>query len=446
MITDRRSSHLFLLVGTNPLPVYVVASLLGNKDGFIYLVASPGVVNVAEHLRQQLSDFKKIEIITLSNPYDDRLIKQRVRAYLRDLPVASNDSVGLNYTGGTKPMSLHVHEVLQEWCNKRRLKYTLSYLDANELTLRFVDGVSEPVQPDDCPLSFGTLVQLHGWKNEADKNKGPILPDLSRTLANLLGNKSRLSEWRQWCDWHLRTWSGRNRWLKEEWPAFKVSGQARELLIWAEDSRQHAAELELLLQWLSTSHRKQRKAELTELNLPPFLREHIASHTLSELRASVETETGWTDNNHGFDELCDFLDGGWLESFALSCIQNLPDADKIHEAWRSVIIQRSGVKSAEFEFDVVAMKGYQLFALSCTTSNQRYINKSKLLEAYTRARQMGGDEARVGLVGGYHDAAGLLREVNEEWFAPRDMIRVFGVDDWPNLQEELQAWFNWQAM
>ena len=97
---------------------------------------------------------------------------------------------------------------------------------------------------------------------------------------------------------------------------------------------------------------------------------------------------------------------------------------------------------AKFEFDVAVMRGYQLFAFSCTTSTQRSLNKKKLFEVFMRARQMGGDEAHVALVGGYADADGLLREVNEEWLAPRDMIRVFGPKDWPDLEHKIAEWFN----
>lgn len=445
ILSNQKSTHLFCLVGTNPLPIFVTANLLGFHEGALFLIAAPGVVNVAEQIRKQLPNFAVVEIITLSNPYDDHLIKQKIRAYLRDLAIDSTSSIGLHYTGGTKPMSLHIHEVFKEWCNRRRLSYSLSYLDPTNLALRFLNGLVYPIEIGEVQLSFDQMVQLHGWAITSYSDK-PELPDLIPVLAAKIGDKNTLETWRQWCDRYLRTWRGRNPWLKDEWPAFKESGIAADLVAWVDKERGHSADLASLLQWLSTANRKQRKRELADIQLPQLLQDATQCMRIAELRASIETETGWTDNNKGYDKLSAFLDGGWLESYVLQCVQNLAMHEGIHDARSSVFIERRGAKDADFEFDVIAMKGYQLFALSCTTSNSRGMNKHKLLESYTRARQIGGDEARVALVGGYHDSAGLLREIDEEWFAPRDMIRVFGVDDWPNLQEELYAWFNWQAI
>lgn len=54
----------------------------------------------------------------------------------------------------------------------------------------------------------------------------------------------------------------------------------------------------------------------------------------------------------------------------------------------------------------------------------RGLVKVKLFEAFSRAQQMGGDEARVALVSGYPQPDDLLEEINESWMASRNKIKV----------------------
>ncbi len=107
----------------------------------------------------------------------------------------------------------------------------------------------------------------------------------------------------------------------------------------------------------------------------------------------------------------------------------------------SLATDRSRATSADFdfEFDVAALRGYQFFGISCTTSQDEDIAKQKLFEAYIRARQLGGDEARVGLVCAYENAHRFEREVIQKWRA-KDRIKVFGPQAWPNLAAKLKEW------
>lgn len=92
-----------------------------------------------------------------------------------------------------------------------------------------------------------------------------------------------------------------------------------------------------------------------------------------------------------------------------------------------------------FELDVVAMRGYQLFAVSCSVDDTNKLLKSKLFEAYVRARQLGGDEARVALVCGSDDPAGLEEQIKQTLHS-QGHIMVLGKQHWPNLAAKLQQW------
>jgi hypothetical protein len=90
--------------------------------------------------------------------------------------------------------------------------------------------------------------------------------------------------------------------------------------------------------------------------------------------------------------------------------------------------------------DVAAMRGYQLFAISCTTGTGKSECKSKLFEAVVRARQLGGDEARIGLVSFHKDPGALQQEV-ERRLLMDGKVRVWGPDQLPQLADYLKQWF-----
>jgi len=92
----------------------------------------------------------------------------------------------------------------------------------------------------------------------------------------------------------------------------------------------------------------------------------------------------------------------------------------------------------KFQFDVAFTRGYQLFAISCTTTNNRPLCKSKLFEAYLRARQMGGDEARVALVCCSDDPDSLKAEISGT--LPNKKIEVFGREHLEDLATEITKW------
>ena len=106
-------------------------------------------------------------------------------------------------------------------------------------------------------------------------------------------------------------------------------------------------------------------------------------------------------------------------------------------------------KKNKFDLDVAALRGYQLFAISCTTYDRKKEIKIKLFEAYIRARQLGGDEARIGMVcfapenHSDNNPANIEKEIKEEWDAP-GKFRIFGAEDLPHLTNRLKEWFNSQ--
>lgn len=93
--------------------------------------------------------------------------------------------------------------------------------------------------------------------------------------------------------------------------------------------------------------------------------------------------------------------------------------------------------------DVIAIRGYQLFAFSCSTDTQKGRLKLKLFEAYIRAQQLGGDEARAALVSCSDDPDRLEQEMRRD-VDPEGRIKVFGRKHFADLSTHIREWIKSQ--
>ncbi|MCX7681336.1 MAG: hypothetical protein N2508_05130 [Anaerolineae bacterium] len=374
-----KSKHLFLLVGTNPLPNYVATELLRKLDGYIYLVHTDETAEVADRLIAVLKvTTDRVTKIEVKEAQNDDIFNQ-VEKYAKD-----KQDVGLNYTGGTKAMAVHAYRAVEKCCPGA----IFSYLDARTLSM-VLNQRNQPSRSFTVGLlvqpTIEILLKLHGHTLKQDLLHEPFKPDITQALAN-----SDCAEWRIWCNQNLRSGS-------------------------------------------DTPIRK-KKDELAKISLPSLI-DWQGAETLKDLA------TQWGKK---VKEVAEWLDGKWLEHYTLRSLQQMADSCQIHETAMNIIS-----KEREFEFDVVAMRGYQLFAISCSTETRKGKLKLKLFEAYVRARQMGGDEARIGLVcfapkdKAESNPAAIQREIEESWDAA-GKVRVFGVEHLPNLHEYMRDWFNSQ--
>src|SRR5690606_24147981 len=86
------------------------------------------------------------------------------------------------------------------------------------------------------------------------------------------------------------------------------------------------------------------------------------------------------------------LTGKWLEDYMLYKLQQLQNEFFITDLRKSVKAKYNG---RDCEIDVVAIRGYQMYLFSCTTSDGVKPVKGKAFEAIYRAEQLGGSHARV---------------------------------------------------
>lgn len=382
-----QTQYLFLLVGTNPLPNYVAVLLLAQDEGTVYLLHSGGTHgtgDVAARLKQAIKNRRPSVRHVIPYEVDEAdgpSIVRKVSEIIEGLP--ADVSVGLHYSGGTKPMAIHVYRAIE----RRFPKGVFSYLDARTLSLVIDDqgGARTKRIPvwQDCVVTLGELVTLHGYEKPSLRQQ-PFQPALCQALAQVHSTPQSFRQWREWCE-------------NEKFLSLPDTGKYP------------------LLQNVRQAFDKMCGGTAT----PTLVAQRLGYAKLTQC-------SKW-------------LTGEWLEEYTLKAISQVADRCGIGQNY-SIDLKLRRPGGHEFQLDVAAVRGYQLFGISCMASDRKEKCKEHLLEIYVRSRQMGGDEAKVGLVCCYHDPDALEGEIEETWFT-QGRVRVFGMKDLPNLPERLAAWF-----
>jgi hypothetical protein len=411
VIPDRyKSDHLFLLVGTNPLPNFVAATLMLKPQGKLYLVHSTKTQEVAERLARYWTEkHQQQPKFVWVDESDGASIRQQIDDALEQI---GNSHVGLNYTGGTKMMAVHASQTLRDYQASRHRLVTLSYLDARS-TKMYIEHdndkafMTEPLLYEVQP-SIQEIVRLHAFELHAQIAVESQLPELATVLASAHQNPDAIEQWRRWCDEILREKTRTEK--AYEW------------------------DKETLLQRVSiplpTDPSLQTVAKQMQIVFD-------ASDSVLQLKEAAQ-RSGFRKIKH----LCEWLDGKWLEHYVfhvISKVKNQRPESRIHDTGMG-IRPKSEPDSPEYDIDIGVMQGYRLYAISCTTDADPGMCKLKLFEAYIRARNMAGDEACVGLVCMADKPENLQRQVVRSWDA-EGKVRVFGRRDMPDMIDRMAEWF-----
>ena len=258
------------------------------------------------------------------------------------------------------------------------------------------------------------LLNLHAWsrlrENPSDE---PVLPDTAQALLTLHGTRNGRDKWIQWKNDQLNRCRNNGGWKNQ-------------------------ADLLVMTLEPPTDNDLARVTKAINAEL------RLGGHSLHLGTAAKTCRYGTRA-----DKFCNWLDGEWLESALLKALKNLSGALKLHDVKMNVTPEIP--TGTHFQYDVVAIHGYQLFAFSCSTAGDeagdRGRLKRKLFEAAIRARQMGGDEACVALVCCSNDPEGLQEEVRNIFLdtAGDERIKVFGRKHLAALEERTRDWIKKQS-
>ena len=398
-------NNLILLIGTNPLPNFVVADyyLHNPRLTHIWLVHSEktkvqdGTLVYAENLKKAIEKridesclkHKQISIsfVSLSNVSDAKQISLDINNLLIN-KLCEGSSVHLNYTGGTKVMGTHSYLALKN--TSKSLEKSYSYLDAR--TFKIIDddnGYITTDLRDSVKISFEDLIQLHAFERQ-NRNFVSYFPNVLGKFKKRI-NSNCMSEF------------------------FNTNGGYKRKLF--ENINKKGELAEKVYQTDVQEIKKYSPNQVFQKVLDSFPDKCNPINDISEI----------TDSN--FKKAVKFLDGLWFEEFIyLVLIENLKEPNiEILLDWE---IKKSNWKT-NFQLDVILVKGYQLIGISCTTSRSKPLCKSKGFEIIQRTKQIGGDEARAILFTLLDDAnkTELQNELIEDTGGAMSNILVFGFDD-----------------
>lgn len=406
---DYKADHLILLVGGNPLPNYVAARVLGKEGMAISLICSEGSQPIADRLKNLLDETFAFTATELVDESRASSIQGEVTRALRQSPDAT--TVGLHYTGGTKAMAVHAYRAVDAWTKLNHRSAVFSYLDARTHKIIFDEPADEVFVGDALVLDLADLLSLHGWKQQCDPRTNPILPRTARAIAAAYADHGKDA------DQPYKRWKHAELYPKckgdnGDWKRDKDLRQIK--LAWPDGALSSVADA---------------------------LRQETGQHDQAALDIEAARQTV---NLSAPSDFCKWLDGIWLEHRVLDALMNLPDLrPNPGQALQGVKIKTD---KGDFDLDVAAIFGYQLFGFTCGTAVGRGARselKLKLFEGLLRTRQIGGDQARTALVCVHEDPDDLQREARQQ-IDPEGQIRVFGCKQLADLESELAHWIRIQ--
>ena len=410
-----RSDFLFLLIGTNPLPNYIAGRLLTQQGATVYLLHSEGqeiksTKPIAQQIEAHLGDSRSDLTIVVKgiSENSDIEIKDGLEPLLRKIAKQNPSSrVGLHYTGGTKPMAVHTYRLIEELHRKDRCfaDVVFSYLDPRRVALQIdTQGAArdttsfylskEAALLTATEMTMDSLAALHGYEqdlNQADWATAAQTPGLLGVCHAIAQNWANPDNVKTWLDW-LRS-----------------------------------KPLETLPDGTMGSAPRALHDALDQMCGGP------GAATASQVAKTLRPR----HQDAKFPSCKLWFEGLWLEELADDAVGRIAAELPIKPAPLRCRYKASG--GDFFELDAAFLFGYQLFAISCIATDLKDKAKEHLFEAFVRARQLGGDEARVGLVCCMNDTEPLRKEIERTWDA-EGKIRVFDHRQLGDLPKAFKEW------
>lgn len=393
---DREVSNVFMcLVGSNPLPNYIVTEfLMSHEDKYRSYVPKPdiyyfihtgkdGTEDYQKRIKRKVSDSNICQGISLSDSRDAGKIINSLNNKLNKFIHDNNiKTIHLNYTGGTKPMAVLTYKWLQEQINgtfelilsdidpknnklnimKDREKGSLSYILNYDLT-------------DIITIHIEDLLELHGMKliNTNKNAEGQIDRYLNIERFAKRGKMGKEA------GVFLQMFENKQKKKCRKIKKIKSVNQSL-------DTRKKNREMDKPSKsdWKGKCNR--------ELNDGLYL-------LFSEFMPNYLKETLEEYKENEFAEIVGFFAGKWLEYYIYERIykilekENLIDKMQLYHSVNVDMKVDGHIRPAEI--DIIAIKGYKLYYFTITTGKRIGVCKQKAFEGIFRARQLGGEHARV---------------------------------------------------
>jgi len=401
--------YLLLLMGSNPLPNYVSSAyLLDSARDDLDPLPLPGTV-IFLHSSQTLP-FAENAITLLQRNYPStHFVKYNLNADQFDpkeinsavqsiISIEDCESFHFNYTGGTKPMSAHslltvglsdLSNIIISYTDPMGCRLIVNDLDYNVSTY--------PVQNDlryKIDMSFEDIRSLHGITRG---NTGRTTPNDLDILAESLGPR-------------IASKFSRN--VKEPIKTLcKINVNQNGKIFYKGSEVPNFRQLFQIIENEMVSLQQKYQIEYNPETKNISFSDNVTTTNIENIDPSV---------------FIGFITGKWLEHLVFKKLSQLKDNGNITGITDIRMGAEPQYQDRPCELDVVVMKGYQLFLISCTTSQEIKTIKQKAFEALYRAEQFGGEHAQVIVVSLMYN-----RQVNRINFSRNNNLE--------ELQKDLQS-------
>lgn len=405
-------TDLILLVGTNPLPNLVVAKFFIEKNWKlkkIWFVYSNNTSTYKEEIKKSiqeyektLSDRKKVsfedEDIELSDVRNSKKIKREIKDKIVD-KVDKNSKIHLNYTGGTKAMVIHSYRTLE---NAFKENISFSYLDSEKF--RIFDDEDDYISNDlreSIKITFDEMIKLHNYEKSKKEDVKSVINNSIPVIEEIFSNEDK---------------------FKEFFFSENNSGYDRKMF----ENKTKKGEL--------AEKRSELEVSLFEKFIPNAIFKKLLNSFPEEYKLF---DQNWKlkekIDNKKIEFLIGFLDGKMLEYYVYKTLEekNVLDLSKKNEFLLSSQVYKEKKGNQDIEIDLTFIKGYQLYAISCTTSPDKSVAKSKGFEVIHRSKQLGGEEAKSILITTLDDdkKETLQKSLNTSTGTQKENFLVLGFED-----------------
>jgi hypothetical protein len=413
---------LFLLVGENTLPNWVAAKLLLKPNGRVNLIYTKAVTKQAKRLKAVLEAQESIPVSWFETHHSDGTkIYSKVKDEAARIGTNAGVKIGLNYTGGTKIMSVHAHRAIRTTIEEPMR--ILSYLDAASLELKFDGDSGYPVAVSpEVRISVGKLLDLHGNRK--------LLPDEKNAKGTMAANGLALV--------HSDS-SGHEIW-KNWYNNLRKSGFDDQIRFPTEEDFSRDVETHL-----NAKRTSPPAVEETLRRLMPGYRLVLSGLRVQGGSTLLEVVENSQGDFHETKDLTNWFNGLWLEHYTLSQLEVCrANGVSFNDEGLSTNFRTTSEEGRDFQADVLALLGYRLYYFSCYSGKDPKTAKLKLFEAMVRAKQLGGEEARAAVVACIENPEHIRAQVEKELEddSSERQFEVFGSNALPNLAGELKKWFD----
>ncbi len=357
---------LVLLIGSNNIPNFVTAKYLLTQERDdsqelplpekIFLLFSNDTRKFRNALVEclEVANEKIVDVPLGSDECNHKEIKKKLQEKL-EMFQESLSSIHLNYTGGTKAMVLAASHAIESFCGNAKKKI-FSYVDPQNHKLMTAEEGSFPRKQDlrSCiKMSIKELFTLHCLKLEEDKGKPK--EEITSEYKNIVQGKDFFS---------------------------KLA------------SKEFQEKLKEFIK--ENNMREKRKKHKSKKNVFKDSHEREVLAIFLQTQGLIDEST--SPDKDECEKLYKLISSEWLEEAVFSTLEKIRCENQ--EFGLTEVFWDINGNSCErnFQIDVMALRGYQMFIFSCTSESHLTLCKQKAFEVNYRAVQMGGEHAKSVLI------------------------------------------------